>query len=215
MQTESCPLPSGAQGGASSYHLTRRPGGEEHAHAPCPEAGRPRAPSACPALGSATDGIGSGASMYPAAPQAARPDLPRSPVPQGRDKYTRIPGVPADCSAVRRPSGQRSRDCSPRSRPLSRTHGRALAAHGPDLGSQLVLLESQAREPLTSCCPTWPCGEVRRRRDAPSRTLAAAPSWVPTGEAADLRLERAGLRLACGWSAGRDRGGPAEQPTAP
>lgn len=159
------PTLSGAQGQRTPTTAPRgQVGRSTHARAPPSVRSATRA-LAGPALGIATDGTGSGASMYPAAPYAALPDLSRSSVQRGRDKYTQIPGVPTTAllSGARR--GQRSRDCCPRSRPHRE----------PGLGSRLVLLEPPAREPLTSCCPTWPCREVQRRRGAPARTMS--PAW--------------------------------------
>lgn len=43
--------------------------------------------------------------MDPAAPQASRPDLPSNSTQRGRDKYTRIAGMPASGSASQVPVG--------------------------------------------------------------------------------------------------------------
>lgn len=75
--------------------------------APRPQAKEPQEPQAVPA-GPTANGTGSGASMYPAAPQASRPDLPSNCPESGIN----IPGLPACQPAdlpLRRPSGQRSR----------------------------------------------------------------------------------------------------------
>lgn len=135
--------------------LTPRParstGGQER---PLHPALRPKShknPEQAVPAGPTANGTGSGASMYPAAPQASRPDLPSN-CPESR---INIPGLPACQPAdlpLRRPSGQRSRVYS---RPFFSWCLRVLTREVGPLSP-----ESQTRCPVDltpDCCPALSC----------------------------------------------------------
>lgn len=138
MKTESWALASSHISSSQVHRCPLHPALRPKSHKN-PEQAVPAGPTA--------NGTGSGASMYPAVPQASRPDLPSNCPESGIN----IPGLPACQPAdlpLRRPSGQRSRVYS---RPFFSWCPRVLTREVGPLSP-----ESQTRCPadLTpGCCP--------------------------------------------------------------
>lgn len=125
--------------------------------------------------GPTANGTGSGASMYPVAPQASRPDLPSNCPESGIN----IPGSPACQPAdlpLRRPSGQRSRVYS---RPFFSWCPRVLTQ---EVGPLFPELQTRCSVDLTpGCCPLLFC--LALPRSGINEVLLPAP-WRKLGAGA-------------------------------
>lgn len=106
-----------------------------------------RNPEQAVLAGPTANGTGSGTSMYPAAPQASRPDLSSNSASK-RDKYTQIAGVPASGSASQAPVGAALQGLLPATLQL--------VLPGPTLEVGPLSPEPQFRYPVDLtpvCCP--------------------------------------------------------------
>lgn len=173
MKTESWALASSHTSASQAHRWTGAP------IAPAPRPKSHKNPEQAVPAGPTANGTGSGSSMYPAAPQASRPDLPSNCPESGIN----IPGLPACQPAdlsLRRPSGQRSRAYS---RPFFSWCPQFLTREvGP------LSLEPQTRCPVDvtpGCCPLLSCLALPRRGidevplPAPWRKLGAG--CLPAG----------------------------------